>query len=130
LASSEKLGEEKIRECLPTMSKLIDSYREKQEELKRAKAEAVRQAALPHNRVINAYSLYARVAFCNEVREGYMLQYVSDPEFYRAKIAIKAIVATALKEDPSLNTDDLWNRGRQAAGGFQASRDWCQVVLT
>jgi hypothetical protein len=126
---TEKLGEEKIRECLPTMSKLIDSYRGKQEELKQAKAEAARQAALPHNRVINAYSLYARVAFCNEVREGYMLQYVNDPEFYRAKIAIKAIVAAALKEDPSLNTDDLWNKDRQAAGGFHASQSYCQLAL-
>jgi hypothetical protein len=126
----EKLGEEKIRECLPTVSKLIDSYREKQEELKRAKAEGARQAALPHNRVINAYALYTKVAFCSEVREGYMLQYVSEPELYRARIAIKAIVAAALKKDSSLNTDDLWNKGRQAASGFHASRDYCQFMLT
>jgi hypothetical protein len=59
-----------------------------------------------------------------------MLQYVSEPELYRAKIAIKAIVAAALKEDPSLNTDDLWNKGRQAASGFHASRDYCQFMLT
>jgi hypothetical protein len=58
-----------------------------------------------------------------------MLQYVNDSEFFRAKIAIKAIVAATLKEDPSLNTDDLWNKGRNAVGGFVASQSYCQQAL-
>jgi hypothetical protein len=51
-------------------------------EAKGAKAEAARQAALPHNRTSTPHSLYARAAFCNEVREGYMLQYVKVSEFF------------------------------------------------
>jgi hypothetical protein len=126
----KKLGAEKIRECVPTVAKVIDNYREQQQKLKEAQAEAARQAALPHNRVINAYSLYAKVTFCNEVREGYLLQYVNDSEFVRAKAATKAIVAAALKEDSSLDTDDLWNKGRSAINGFIASQGYCQLALS
>ena len=116
-----------IRECLPTVSKVVDVYREEQQRQKEARAEAARQAALPRNRVIRAYAQYAEVAFCNEARAGYLVQYVNDYEFERAKVAIKAIVAAALKEDPSLNTDDLWNKARNA--NLIAAEGYCRQAL-
>jgi hypothetical protein len=124
----KKLDEGKIRECLPTLARLTDTYREQQQKLREAQQEAARQAALPQNRVLNAYAQYAEVAFCNEARAGYLVQYVNDYEFGRAKTAIKAIVAAALKEDPSLNTDDLWNKGRNAYN-LIASEGYCRQAL-
>ena len=130
----------KFQECFPATWKLVkaddDSQVARAQQVKEARAkqaaalEASRQAAkLPQNRVLRAYALYTKVAFCSEVRDGYLAVYISEPEFGRAKVAVKAIVSAALKEDSSLNTDELWNRGRQSVNGFYATQPMCQGAL-
>jgi len=123
----EKLSEEKIRECLPTVSKLIDNYRKKQEELRQAEAEAIRVANLPSSRIVNAYRLYTMVKYCNQVREGYLVKYVNDVEMERAEVVIRAIVNKAKSEDPSVDTDKLWSQAQQATNGQMASQSYCEM---
>jgi hypothetical protein len=94
-----------------------------------AEREAARIEALPSNRLFNGYRLYGYVKFCNEVREGYMVQYVSDIELERARKAIKAIAARATKDDASINTDDVWQKARGTLDRLRADDVMCHNSL-
>lgn len=71
----------------------------------------------PVIRMYEAYRLYSYTQFCHQLRDGYALIYISDPEMQRAKQAIKAIEADL----PELDDDDLdviWNKASKANHGL------------
>ena len=77
-----------------------------------------------------SYTSYVRVKYCNEVRKGYLLQYVNDEELERAEVAIKAIVSKAIETTPNVDTDAIWKRALiLAPQGAHLSRDFCQQYL-
>jgi len=78
-----------------------------------AQAAAQREAAKPENKLLAAYDLLHRVQYCRQVRDGYLVINISEPEYDRAIIAVKAIEKMALQAVPNLNTDDLWKQGEQ-----------------
>jgi hypothetical protein len=69
--------------------------------------------ARPINRLLNAYRFYFYSAVCNQSREGWLVQWVNDVELARAHDAVKAIEAQAIKDDPSIDTDYVWNAARK-----------------
>ena len=103
--------------------------RKRREEEAAEAQEQARIANLPINRLYRGYQLYALVKFCNEVREGYLVQYVNDTEMVRAKKAIKSIVDQAIKDDTTIDTDDVWKQALAAVQGKSASINFCQYAL-
>ena len=75
------------------------------------------------------YRHYMIVRSCNEIRQGYLLQYVNDVEFDRATAAIKAIVKKAKADDPSIDSDSEWKQAVQAATGTPITQETCQMHL-
>jgi hypothetical protein len=67
----------------------------------------------PENKLLVAYDLMHRIQFCRQVRDGYLVVNISEPEYDRAITAVKAIEKVALQAVPDLNTDDLWKQGEQ-----------------
>ena len=65
------------------------------------------------NRVSLGYRKYIWIQYCYQIREGYLLKYVNDIQLQRSAIIIKAIVDKAKQEEPSLDTDKLWNKERK-----------------
>jgi hypothetical protein len=70
--------------------------------------EIARQAAMPINRLLLGYRLYHYVSVCNQAREGFLVTSVNDVELERGRKAVKAIEARALNDDPSIDTDNVW----------------------
>jgi crotonobetainyl-CoA:carnitine CoA-transferase CaiB-like acyl-CoA transferase len=103
--------------------------RKRQEQAAAEAKEQARVANLPINRVFRGYQFYAHVKFCNDVREGYLVQYVNDAEMMRAEKAIKSIVEQATKDDTTINTDDVWKQALEAVQGKPASISFCQQSL-
>jgi hypothetical protein len=95
----------------------------------REKEEQARLGRLPTNRLFNSYRLYAYVKFCNDVRQGYLVQYINDLELDRADKAIKAVVAQITKEDTSINTDDIWEKALRSLAGRYAEDAVCRNAL-
>jgi hypothetical protein len=129
MPNKNKIDEKTIRDCLPNFSKLIDNFMARTEKAKQRDIEAAREAAKPQNRAFRAYNLYVRVKFCNETRQGYLVQYVNDVEMDRATIAVKAVVREAQKEEPDMDTNPIWEKARQAASGSIASDSYCRMYL-
>jgi hypothetical protein len=94
------------------------------------KAEKARIAALPVNRVLNGYSYYADVKRCHDVRNGYLVQYINDPELERATVAVKAIVEKATAEDTTVDTDVQWQKALAYANTLPMDRTDCQYWLS
>jgi len=67
----------------------------------------------PENKLLVAYDLMHRVQYCRQLRDGYLVINISQPEYERATVAVKAIERVALQARPDLNTDDLWKQGEQ-----------------
>jgi hypothetical protein len=132
------MDQKMVRQCLPKFSQLIDEVKAQQDR----EAAALREAAKPAGRVLYAYTLYVRINFCNQVREGYAVQYINDDQLARATVVVKTIVGKAQQEDPSINTDEIWQAARQEAAHhphpiarangamFQAAPYICQAHLT
>lgn len=74
----------------------------------KAAQEQARLWAMPSTRLMTGYAAFAYVSWCQEVRDGYVYKYINDAELERAKIAVKAIVEQTTKEDPTINTDEVW----------------------
>jgi hypothetical protein len=141
----QKLDYERRKNCFPQFTKWLDDHsayvaareaeaRRKAEEAareaeRRREAEA-REAAKPQNRMFRAYNLYVRVKFCNEARQGYLIQYVNDAELDRATIAVKAIVRKAQEAEPGMDSNEIWEKARRAADGSIASQSYCQMYLS
>jgi hypothetical protein len=90
-------------------------FEAEQAERKRIADVKAAEEAKPINVLFRAYTRYAYVKFCNQVREGYVLQYINDIEMQRATSMIKAIKDKAIKDEPNLDTDYTWNQGLQEA---------------
>jgi len=75
------------------------------------------------------YRHYMVVRYCNEIRQGYLLQYVNDVEFERATVAIKAIVNAAKAANPSIDTDEEWKLASKVANGTPITQETCQMHL-
>jgi hypothetical protein len=109
---------------------------EKQRAIQRARTEeAERQQrewwSKPENRLVVAYDLFHRVQFCRQVRDGYLVVNISEPEYERATTAVKAVERAVLTESPDLNTDAVWVQGEQRMkqGGFTAYSQTCKAAL-
>jgi hypothetical protein len=85
--------------------------------------------ALPINRLLNSYRFYIYSAICNQVREGYLVQYVNDVELVRARNAVKAIQAQALKDDPSIDIDYVWKAALKDPVGRYVLESKCRSTL-
>jgi hypothetical protein len=97
-----------------------------------AAREQARIAAMPSTRLLNDYRFYAHVKWCDDLREGYLVQYINDAELERARQPIGDIVEQTTKDDPSIDTDDNWQQSIAAAPcleRFAASRvEWRQFA--
>jgi hypothetical protein len=120
---------------LPTIS--IEQQRQNMEKSKaeydaheRAVRSKAAEQALPANRLYFDYAAFAYVRFCHESREGYLVQYVNDVEMDKANKAIKEIVAQATKEDPAINTDEVWRKALAALQGINLDQMECHNTLT
>jgi hypothetical protein len=146
LASAQKKDPEGFKKCFPDVVELADNYdakvaevvQKRQEAAAQAAAAAARAAAVeaerrsPHGRVTEGYALYRLVRFCNEVRRGYLVQYVNDDELARATTAIQAIVRKAKNDEPGIDTDALWYRSAELirrGRDFYANAEACQGEL-
>jgi hypothetical protein len=82
------------------------------------------EAAKPINRLESAYSAYQIVQRCYEA----MSVYIRAIQLERARRAVSAIEAAALAEDPSINSDEVWQRvARQRVRDEPA---WCMASFT
>jgi hypothetical protein len=111
-----------------------EAERRKQWEARRAADAAAEQRfeaerRKPANRVTEGYALYRLVRHCNEVRRGYMVQFVNDDEFKRATATIQAIVKKAKKDEPNISTDNLWNESAAGANRRPIGANLCQAYL-
>lgn len=144
------LSEAKAEQVLPKAYEMVEhsSFREEVElyteigrtktqqaaEIQRKKnaelaaAEAKIQA-LPVNRLLNGYMAFGYVRFCHESREGYLVQYVNDVELKKAERAVKAIVEQTTKEDPSLDTDRVWQEAQSFNNGRHLNEGMCREAL-
>jgi hypothetical protein len=109
---------------------------EEQAKQKAAQMEAENQYRIwfskPENKLLVAYELMHRVQYCRQVRDGYLVINISEPEYDRATIAVKAIEKVALQAIPDLNTDDLWKQGEQRMyrnSGFGYNNFTCKQFL-
>jgi TPR repeat protein len=84
-----------------------------------------------YNRLLTAYMQYAFVKHCHEVREGYVVVYINDVEFGRAKNAIKTIETDALAKNVSFNPDAMWEHAVTDLVNQNrfVDRDQCQLNL-
>jgi hypothetical protein len=96
------------------MAKLEAEAKERAEVAK----EQARIDALPVNVLKLAYARYAYVKLCYDSREDYFLTYIKDVELERAKTAIKSIEAKATKDDPKIDTGEVWKQG------LELSKKW------
>lgn len=104
-------------------------FAERQKQQKEAAAAQTIIDAKPINRLLLGYHHYAFVKFCNDVRQGYAVQYVNDAELQRANTVIKALVAQTTAEDASINTDDLWKQALRSLEGQGAYDATCRNTL-
>jgi hypothetical protein len=138
-STMETLGidEETRQETVKRFPELLPLYTE-QQALENANADRRRQAETerqekaaaearkPENRLVKTYEFYAKVQFCNQVRQGYAMVFVTDVEMQRARVATKTIEKDLLTEEPSLNTDKAWQQALANVQGWRAFRETCQ----
>jgi hypothetical protein len=120
--------------CFPAMAGFEQNYDVKVAALNKERQEAAKRAGeaerrLPRAQVTEGYTLYRCVRYCNEVRRGYVVQYVNYDELARATTAIQAIVRKAKNDEPGINTDALWNSSADLANGRPMGVEWCQRYL-
>jgi colicin import membrane protein len=124
------------------LNRITEAARQKkaaQEAEQRAAAEAARrtaavhaqaeEAAKPENQALSAYTFYVKIKACNEVRQGYDLQWINGAELDRAKAVVRAIVEKAKGTDPSIDTDAIWANAMKAAAGFPLTDSACRYSL-
>ncbi|TXN29123.1 hypothetical protein [Methylobacterium sp. WL19] len=93
-----------LKRCLPRVEAALDklertiSVRNEQEE----------EEGKPKGMLLIAYGNYIGVSKCYASRQGYAIRYVQDNEFDFAKKAIKIIEGEIVKQDPSINKDQVW----------------------
>jgi len=99
----------------------IEEAKQKEEAEHRQKLEQERQAAAaaqaiemskPINRLRTAYQEYLYIRSCYQVREGYLVVWINDVEMERARQAVTRLEKEILKEDSTLNTDEVWREIR------------------
>jgi Skp family chaperone for outer membrane proteins len=100
----------------------------RQQQAEADRAQAVIEAK-PSTRLYRGYQRYAFVKFCNDVRQGYAVQYVNDVELERAGKVIKALAAQTSAEDASIDTDDLWKQTLRSLEGKSAHDVMCKNTL-
>lgn len=96
-----------------------------------AKEEVRRLERTPPFRLFNGYRLYIYIQWCHRTREGYLVQYVNDIELARAEMAIKAIKAQAIADEPNLGPadDEVWKKALQSLVGAPLFPETCQQSL-
>ena len=77
---------------------------------------AIEEAQRPTNTLLQADLAYFRV-FCYQYRLGYALVWINEVELERAAIAAKAVKATALAGDPSIDADAVWRNATKNGTG-------------
>ncbi|WP_291829628.1 hypothetical protein [Bosea sp. (in: a-proteobacteria)] len=100
----------------------------KRAEAQRAEEERQRELRRPVNVLKRSYAHYAFVKQCFEFRSGYVSIFVSENEFGRARIAIKAIETKLKSLDGSINTDFAWAEAASSIS-IVPERNTCQTAL-
>jgi hypothetical protein len=83
----------------------------------------------PTQRVLRGHIDYSIVKFCHDARDGYLLKYINDVEMERAITAIHAIVDQAKTQDPTINTDTLWNMSQKSLDRRPVNEIGCHNML-
>jgi hypothetical protein len=100
-----------------------ERWRKAEQERQAAAAAAAAEAAKPINRLRRAYFNYLVVKECYDVRLGYQLVYINEVEMERARVTVKAIETSILKQDSSIDTNNTW---QQAAQLIEASKQYVE----
>lgn len=100
----------------------------KRAEAQRAEEERQRELRRPVNVLKRSYAQYAFVKQCFEFRNGYVSIFISESEFGRARLAIKAIETKLKSLDTGIDTDVAWAEAA-AAISVVPERDVCQAAL-
>ncbi|MCJ2131188.1 hypothetical protein [Methylobacterium sp. E-045] len=93
-----------LKRCLPR----VDAALDKLEKTILARNELEEEEGKPKGMLLIAYGNYIGVSKCYLSRQGYAIRYVQDSEFDFAKKAIKIIEGEIIKQDPSINKDQVW----------------------
>jgi hypothetical protein len=107
---------------------LIEYDRQAEAAAAEAKQREVQRKS-PHGQVLEGYTLYRLVRYCNEVRRDYLLQFINDVELGRATTAIQGVVRKAKQDEPAIDTDKIWDESAAAANGEPVSAEICQRYL-
>jgi hypothetical protein len=129
LETARKTNLDMWQACFPGLANLLAEARQRVRDEEKAKLAAEAEAKKPRNRLLTAYSRYAYIKFCYEIRRGYVSVYVNDIELDRARAAAKDIEGDALKEDKDLDTDSIWKTANEQLRGAFVDRDRCQSAL-
>jgi hypothetical protein len=73
-----------------------------------AKRQEAIEAAKPVNKLRDAYRNYVVTQTCYKARNGYLVTWVNDVEMERARKAMHDLEALYLKQDPSINKEQVW----------------------
>jgi hypothetical protein len=103
--------------------------KEQAAKLEADRKEQARQDAMPINRLLTGYRFFHYVSVCNEARSGYLLKYVNDDDLERAHKAVRAIADKASKDDPSINTDNVWKQALQSPIFPRVNDAACRTAL-
>ena len=85
------------------------------------------QRQIAADMLLQAYGYFARVQFCRQLRDGYAVVYISEPEYERSHSAVKAVERYVLAQQPDLNTNAIWQEAvqRMRTSGFYANDTTC-----
>ena len=102
--------------CFPKVWEFALDWDKFQKAFQQRQQEAKIEAAKPVNRLKQAYFSYMVVKRCYDVQLGYQLVYINEVEMERARVAVKAIETSIIKEDSSIDTNSTWQEATQFIG--------------
>jgi hypothetical protein len=111
------------------VDELMQQHAERQARAAEREKEEARIQAMPINRLLNGYRFLIYVSVCYQVRQGWLVVWVNDVELKRAHDAAKAIEAQALKDDPSIDSDYVWQAARKDPVNSHVLEGVCRRAL-
>ncbi|WP_316186622.1 hypothetical protein [Bradyrhizobium sp. SZCCHNRI2014] len=86
-----------------------ERWRKAEQERQLATAARAQEMRKPINRLRTAYEQYMYVTSCHRAREGYLVVWINDVEMDRARQAVTRLEKEILREDSTINVDEVWN---------------------
>jgi hypothetical protein len=84
----------------------------------------------PFIRLGQSYFDYIVIKSCREHRDGYLVTYISEPEFNRAKQAVKRLEDLLKpKMAPTSNVDSIWDSAVELAAKYRPVREHCRAAF-